>query len=353
MALNNKTISSGVLDILNLDGGVSASTPRNVKDGVGNATPLYLTTTRLGIGESSPDTTLHIKDASTHCLLKIEASANTYDPKILFTSNGGDQWQLFVDESDSNKIKFYDDVNNVTRVTIDQSGRLGIGTTAPSKKLHISEASGTVETKLEGDSFSSGEYARNLVSGMKSGGTDRHSELGIYYQDQSSAGGSNESCGYIRMDAGDGASNYIWFENDDELRMHTAVSAVGSNTGTSIQAMSSDERLKDISSDAFPYGLSQVNSLTPIKFKWKKNTAKGDCLGFGAQTVKSIIPEIVKDSGICIDGYKWQYDSNGEETHQIANSSDTKLTVEYVALIPVLVKAIQELSAKVTALESA
>ena len=100
-------------------------------------------------------------------------------------------------------------------------------------------------------------------------------------------------------------------------------------------AASSDERLKDISSDAFPYGLDTINSLTPIKYKWKKNPGLGDRFGFGAQTAQSIIPELISESSFLLD--------NGEK----------KLVMEYRMMHSILVKAIQELSAKVTALENA
>jgi hypothetical protein len=243
------------------------------------------------------------------------------------------------------------DVDEAMRIESD--GKVGIGTSSPTKKLHIKEATGNLETKLEADALSDGQYARHLVSGMKSGGTDRHCETGIYYTDQSGSGGSNESCGYLRMDAGDGASNYIWFDNQDDLMMHTAVGSVGSTTGIEVADMASDERLKDIDSGTFPYGLDEINKLTPIKFKWKNAPNKGDKLGFGAQTSQSILPEVVKDTGICLDGYKWEYDENGGETEQVANSDNTKLSMSYYAIIPVLVKAVQELSAKVTALENA
>jgi hypothetical protein len=117
--------------------------------------------------------------------------------------------------------------------------------------------------------------------------------------------------------------------------------------------MTSDERLKDISSDAFPYGLAEINNLTPIKFKFKDAVKNVDRLGFGAQTTETILPEVVKDTGDCIHGYD---QITNEETGVMTsvakgNESETKLTMQYNQIIPVLVKAVQELSAEVDKLK--
>ena len=62
--------------------------------------------------------------------------------------------------------------------------------------------------------------------------------------------------------------------------------------------------------------------------------------------------EAMKKNEYEFQKFSKEKDENGKET-AVAKSSDTKLAMEYVQLIPVLVKAVQELSAKVTALENA
>ena len=61
-----------------------------------------------------------------------------------------------------------------------------------------------------------------------------------------------------------------------------------------------------------------------------------DQLGFGAQTIQSIIPE-------CVHASNEPVDESGEGAYSML----------YHQLIPVLIKAVQELSAKVDALENA
>ena len=87
--------------------------------------------------------------------------------------------------------------------------------------------------------------------------------------------------------------------------------------------VSSDIRFKDNIKDV-PYGLKDIEKVNPISF-----TRKGDDkvrLGFSAQELKGIIPEMVTD--------------NGDE-----------LSITPDALVPVLVNAVKELSDRVKELE--
>ena len=103
-------------------------------------------------------------------------------------------------------------------------------------------------------------------------------------------------------------------------------------------------------------GLSFIDDLRPVTFKWESKNALADSLpqynadssdpvygvgkahhGFIAQEVKTIID----DHSEVANGHNiWRQDPDG--TQQLAPS----------ALVPMLVKAIQELSAKNTDLES-
>jgi hypothetical protein len=88
---------------------------------------------------------------------------------------------------------------------------------------------------------------------------------------------------------------------------------------------SSDERLKTNVTN-LEYGLDAIKELTPISFEFKKSDDLKH-LGFIAQDVQQIIPEVVQ------------------------TQSDNMLGIRYDELIPVLVNAVKELTEKVETLE--
>jgi hypothetical protein len=93
----------------------------------------------------------------------------------------------------------------------------------------------------------------------------------------------------------------------------------------------SDSRLKTDIKDA-TYGLSTILALRPVEFKWALQENSPVVKGFIAQEVKAVLPESVDIK----EG------SGFEDLHSLETST----------MIPVLVKAIQELSAKVDSLQS-
>ena len=94
-------------------------------------------------------------------------------------------------------------------------------------------------------------------------------------------------------------------------------------------------------------GLNFINKLTPRKFRWDyrdkdrfpiDSKEKPEILiksGFIAQEVQSVCQE-----------------ENAEFTSIVGDSDPDNLCVSHAGMVPMLVKAVQELSAKVTALEA-
>jgi Flp pilus assembly pilin Flp len=72
---------------------------------------------------------------------------------------------------------------------------------------------------------------------------------------------------------------------------------------------------------------ANLMKLQPVSFRWKNDPLKLPHLGFIAQDVEKVFPQLVSET----DGTK---------------------TVEYTGLIAPLVSAVQELSARVTQLEA-
>jgi hypothetical protein len=163
-----------------------------------------------------------------------------------------------------------------------------------------------------------------------SGGVETRADLGVYKH----AGLTNQAA-YVGLEQDNGTFPLLWFESGI-LRTATSFSAIGTASGTVIGTQTSDERLKEIEPD-FSYGLEQVKALKPIAYVRKDDSQQLRRIGFGAQTTKLIVPEAVYDTKEEIEG---------------EDPAETKLAMDYTSIIPVLVKALQELEAKVASLEA-
>jgi hypothetical protein len=89
--------------------------------------------------------------------------------------------------------------------------------------------------------------------------------------------------------------------------------------------VASDRKLKKNIRPLDQYGLVEVLKLRPVMYDWKEEKRGCNNIGFIAQEVQELIPEVVNESIML----------NGKE-------GETKLGVEYNKMIAVLTKAIQE-----------
>jgi hypothetical protein len=143
--------------------------------------------------------------------------------------------------------------------------------------------------------------------------------------------GSNNTCiGYQAQVSGTGSS--------DEFVLGNANVAILSCAVTSITSLSDARDKKDI--EELPVGLDFVNGLKPVTFTWndRNEDGKHDIADFGfiAQDLK----KSQEDAGLA-DTLKLVYENNPE-----------KLQASYGKLVPILVKAIQDLSKEVETLKN-
>jgi|TARA_R100000027_G_scaffold20295_2_gene14662 hypothetical protein len=96
--------------------------------------------------------------------------------------------------------------------------------------------------------------------------------------------------------------------------------------------VSSDERLKTNIIDT-KYGLDHILGLEAKEFDWKEKLNGRHDIGFIAQQVQEVVPELVKE----VNGL------NGEDPH---------LTVDYAKVVPILVNAIKELKSEIEELKT-
>jgi hypothetical protein len=121
--------------------------------------------------------------------------------------------------------------------------------------------------------------------------------------------------------------------------------SIGAPSGTNIYN-ASDARLKKNIAD-LTSGLDTINALRPVTFNWQENFCKEEndkiLYGFIAQETQAVDENLVEGFGV---GQAYYGDSENPTV------VEDPLRVNEKFIIPILVKAIQELNAKVTALEA-
>jgi hypothetical protein len=130
---------------------------------------------RVGIGTSSPNAILHVVGSSGSGSVQIGNAANTQYHYINFggSSSIDDAWQLGRSPSGgvgpANGFYLYDLKNSETRLAVDTSGRVGIGTTSPSNLLHCSNSGGNAFVQVQaGSAGYSGLYLADGATGAQS-----------------------------------------------------------------------------------------------------------------------------------------------------------------------------------------
>jgi hypothetical protein len=400
--LKGLTIASTYQDLVKRDSGTYSQTGMNIEiqndSGTALATGLYLesgaTTSNVGIGTDSPQTLLELGAVDNNPTITLKRMGGTISAthglgNIDFVSVDADGTtdfdvgariiasaaQTHDGANFGTDLSFWTADNTgsalTQRITIQDDGNVGIGVTAPSSLLHISHVS--QPTFLIASTATSTSAMRTNLD-MKDGNNDGWRMTCIaddsdqYLSFEAIAGGSHstvmvledggnvgigvtapgmalEVVGLGRFSAGcimgaDSTNNKI---DDASSGAATAVLYIGNVTITT----SSDKRLKTNIVDTESNGLEVVNKFRIVDFNWNdpsdqcinNRNARGTWTGFLAQEAVEVAP--------------YSVNAPRPEGKEIDHDSENTWTMEYGQLVPILAKAIQELSAKVTALENA
>ena len=209
------------------------------------------------------------------------------------------------------QVEFYTSSTNnavpTQRMVIGSAGNVGIGTASPGYTLDV------------------GGLARFYSAGYGTSG----SSLII-----SGANGN-----YVYLDTATGVGLGLYCQGVRQANIAAAGLTVATLSGTGNRAVYSDANglLTNTASDrtlktnvqSLTYGLEVVSNLIPVSYNWIDTERFGEQreIGFLAQEVQEYVPEVIGING------------------------DGKLSLDYSKLTSVLVKAVQELSAKNAALE--
>jgi hypothetical protein len=142
------------------------------------------TSQRVGIGTSSPTTTLHVVGSSGSGAIQIGNAVNTQYHYINFggSASTNDAWQLGRSPSGgigpTNGFYLYDLKSSATRLAVDTSGNVGIGTTTPNSNGLVTIYEGSGGKLYLSDGQLGLTYGARLTGGGI-GGEGAYAELGV------------------------------------------------------------------------------------------------------------------------------------------------------------------------------
>jgi len=123
----------------------------------------------IGIGITAPEENLHINSANATTGLMISNSATDGDPYLVWRTTGNTTWAMGIDDGDNDVLAICQSNNlgSGRKVTINQSGKVGIAITNPVEDLHVA---GSVKTGnvIVGDSYG----AKGIFGANAQGNTD-------------------------------------------------------------------------------------------------------------------------------------------------------------------------------------
>ena len=328
------------------------------------------TNDRVGIGTASPATVTEIVDANPVLQIRdSNTSAGSASTTIRMGESGSggaieNYWDIKVDGANSGRLEFIDNWSagggTGTRMVIDDSGNVGIGTDSPGAKLEVSNgsdsdlvmvvrgadntteymalgvngangvltagASGAESTNMVFRTASSGTEAEAMridSSGRVLVGTSSVDGDGLSIKPRVSGGGTTTQLLFNRANSTETGFALVFYNNS------TLVGSIShTNSATSFNT-SSDQRLKENIVDA-PSASDDIDAIQVRSFDWKADGSHQK-YGMVAQELVTVAPEAV---------------SQPEDPEEM-------MGVDYGKLVPMLIKEVQQLRARVAQLEGA
>ncbi len=221
--------------------------------------------------------------------------------------------------------------NNTERMRMNTSGQLCIGTTSGVKLLTIDTGTGSDGIRLKSD-----EVNLSILTSNTGDTLGRCIAFNASRQDSGSL--PNLVLG------GQGGLTLNVDVNTTRMTVDSSGN-IGAPSGTNI-FNASDSRLKTNIVD-LDKGLAEINKLRPVSFNWIDgfcDVEKDKLYGFIAQEVQTLDSNLIQD-------FSSEVTLNPDTENETKISDVLRVNEKFI--IPMLVKAVQELSAKVAALEAA
>ncbi|MEI8049602.1 MAG: tail fiber domain-containing protein [Bacteroidota bacterium] len=326
----------------------------------------------VGIGTTAPSAKLSVLTTTEWGGMKIKGGTTADGATIgLSNSNGLGNYSLGVygsanTGSIANNFYVYDNVASAVRMTVaSTTGNVGIGTTSPAYKLDVfANVNATYAAQIlnnssagSGLSVSAGGNpgnGSNKLLSLKDGGSNEkitvldNGYVGIGTTSPTNMltiNGSATSQANVQLQYGGVTKGYFWYDSGSDFIGVGRGSAGNSITLRTSQLNynsayctgttwvdASDARLKRDIQPMTNYGLSTVMQLKPVTYYFKADKSNHHEVGFIAQEMLKIVPEVVSGT---------EGDISKGET----------LGLSYGNLVPVLTKAIQEQQTEITDLK--
>jgi hypothetical protein len=314
---------------------------------------------RVGMGTLTPVARLIVRDGANRNLLVASDASHLGSAGIAigsFTDNAADWAPLSLVAKTS--IAF--GLNGSTAMTLNSTG-LGVGMTPASSqsRVQIYQALGTT---INGalhitDNATTGFLFNNTSSGVSSiwtsgiltfsTGSNAYSTNGARMTLDASGKlilgtTSPYNAAQLTVQSAGGASGIamaIQNDNDTYFAINfrnsagTSCGSISCTTSATAFNLSSDYRLKE-SVQPLTGGLTRINALKPSIYKWKVDGKSGE--GFIAHELADVVP-------LAVTGEKDAVNEDGSIKPQ---------QVDFSKIVPILVAAIKELTARVEALEA-
>lgn len=336
-SLTGQTIASTYDSLLKVsDNGPLTSTYKEIQDGFGNGSGLYIATGgRLGIGTASPTALLSVSGAASSGgatniqLFNTQVGSNNFSLNYTstgFSANGVGASESLLLAADSgalslatwanNPIKFI--ANSSERMRITSAGNVGIGTSSPQVTFHSYGGALTVGNEATYSARFSNNSNKGVVIGYDTTNNKGH------------IGSINPAVAWTDLILNANGGNVGIGTTSPGYTLHVN----GSVAGTSAYVNLSDERYKkDI--QPIENALAKILSLNGVTFNWDKsntdmNLDDANHIGLIAQEVEKVLPQAV---------------TTGNDDNEIKS-------VAYTDIVPVLIEAIKEQQAQIEELKA-
>jgi len=341
------TYSPVTIGGLGTDGGgsVEADFVINTRDGTSDAVPVERMRVthdgKVGIGTTSPESQLTFNtvpySTSADYGIRVQNPDTTADAVIQHYEN-------------SDLVDWWIGSNTYINTS---GGTARYNTSKESAAINISAANGHIFFATGGTGANA--TSRMLINNAGSvciGRTTALSPIAKLVAASALDGGTTPAASFQANTSTSSGAVVVFHSGDGSECGSVALSNANASDSVTYNA-SSDYRLKE-KVKTLPNGLDRVNQMKPVEFEWKKTKSKSE--GFLAHELQEICNYAVTGEKDAMQDVLYQKSDEipeGKEIGDVKESIVKAQQVDYARITPILVKAIQELSAKVEALENA